>query len=319
MKKVFVVNFKNIEYLGDTIGDDIFSEIKVADQFLKIDKKIKRGDKAAINKEVAYFETEKNLLELPINIKMTEDDALFDDVGVAQGTMRVDLDTPLPQNKIFEIRVREKRGASGKRAAIFRVVLEADYAVRYVEDVDRQGWLRVKPDNGGEEFSIPIHLKVQLGGKDDGREHFAILEGIRKNTKASVKLKKDSPSRFSKNNPHKKSAILIYSISKKTLKFGKKTYKTTDYPEAPWTKGIYNIEIPDNPHKLGLAFIGLAPHAITWFRISHPDGDRYLHTGGRSRGCITLIEQKRWDELYWILISTRRGDNLNIGTITVVD
>ena len=321
MKKVFAVNLKNIEYLGDSIGDDIFLEVEINGSFLKYNRKIKHDVLAQVNQEIGYFETEKNNLSLPVNIKITEDDILFDDIGSTKGLLKIDLSLPLSQSITFEVKVNEKRGASGKRVARFQVILEATAPVRYVEDVDQQGWLKVLLLNNKEDevFSIPINLKIQLDSRDENREHFTILEGVKKDTKASVLLKEDGTSRFVIINPHKKPVNLIYSISKKTLKFGKKVYKTTDYPEAPWIKGFYDIEIPDDPHKLGLRFIDIAPHATTWFRTNHPDGDRYLHTGGLSLGCITLIEKERWEELYLFLISARKGDNLNVGTITVVD
>lgn len=320
MKKAFAVTLKSIEYLGDPIGNDIFLEIEAGAHFLKYDKKIQHGAKTDINQEVGYFETEENNVQVLIRVKITEKDILFDDSGNVKGLLKIDLLLPLPQSQTFEIKVSENRGVSSKRGAIFRVVLEAAAAIRYVEDVDQQGWLKVLPLSGKEDeiFSIPMYLKIQVDGKDEAREYFSILEGVLKNTKASIKLKEGGSSRFSKNNPHKKAVNLTYSISKKTLKLGRKTYKTTDYPEAPWTKGTYDIEIPDYPHELGLRHIDTAPHATTWFRINY-EKDRYIHTGGVSLGCITLTEKNRWDELYLILISARKGDDINIGIFTVVD
>lgn len=319
MKKAFAVTLKNIEYLGDSVGNDIFLEVEVGAHFLKYNQKIQHGAKTDINQEVGYFEIEENNVPVLIRVKITEKDILFDDSGNVKGLLKIDLLLSLPQSQTFEIKVSENRGVLSKRVAIFKVVLEAAVAIRYAEDVDRQGWLKVKSDDSGDEFSIPTCLKIRLDYQNEGREYFTILEGARKDTKASVLLKEDSASRFSKINPHKKSVNLIYSIAKKTVKRGKKIYKTTDYPDAPWTKGIYDIEIPDNPHKLGLPFIDIAPHATTWFRISHPDHDRYLHTGGLSRGCITLTEKKRWEELYFVLIAARKGDDMNVGVLTVVD
>lgn len=55
---------------------------------------------------------------------------------------------------------------------------------------------------------------------------------------------------------------------------------------------LYDIEIPDYPHLGGARYEKEAPRAKTWFRIGHR-GDRYLHTGGRSLGCITIIETTR--------------------------
>lgn len=320
MKKIVALNLKEIKYSGDSIGDDVFIEIRLADQIFKLDQKIKHGADTKINIEIAYFETKENLLELPIYIKITEDDVLFDDVGEIKGIVKINLSEPLPQNQVFKVKVSESKSSISRRTAFFQITLEIGGAIRYISDTDDQGWLIVILDNNGKEFSTPINLKVQLDHRDRNREYFTVLEGTLKNTKASVLLKRDDSSRFSRINPHKKQVNLTYSISKKTLKFGKKVYKTIDYSDAPWTKGVYNIEIPDNPHRGGWNYLNKAPHATTWFRIAYlNENDRYVHTGERSLGCITLIESGRWEELYSVFISARKGDGFNIGTIEITD
>lgn len=162
MKKIIAVYLKSINYSGDSIGNDIFVEIKCADQSVKIDRKINRGDTAEINKEIGYFETDENILNVSIHIKITEDDILFDDVGQTQGMMAIDVTTLLPENHIFEIKVAESKGGRGRRVAVFKVILEAIGAIRYVEDVDNKGWLEVVPNNKNEVIALPIYLKVQL-------------------------------------------------------------------------------------------------------------------------------------------------------------
>ncbi len=76
---------------------------------------------------------------------------------------------------------------------------------------------------------------------------------------------------------------------------GNKTYLTTDSPSAPWTEGLYDIEIPDYPHEGGLHYKG-SKYARAWFRIGH-GGDKYLHTGAHSLGCMTVVEVDKWDEI----------------------
>lgn len=319
MKKVFTLKLKSLEYAGDSIGNDVILEIQAGDQSLKTNPKINRGDKLEINQEIGYFETKESSLELPTRIKIIEKDILFDDVGYADEIMKIDQVERLLQSQSFEMKVSERRGVASKRAAIFRVTIEVAPAIRFVEDVDPQGWLIVRSQDNGKNFSIPLHCKVQIDGKDGEREYFTILAGVNKNTKASVSVKESEAPRFAKTNPHKKAINLTYSISKKTLRSGKKIYKTVDYVDAPWVKGVYRIEIPDYPHKLGGSFVDQAPHATTWFRTSHLDGDRYLHTGGRSLGCITVAEKNRWDEIYAMLITARSGDDNTIGTLKVID
>lgn len=85
----------------------------------------------------------------------------------------------------------------------------------------------------------------------------------------------------------------------------------------PWKKGTYDVEIPDAPHSGGLRY----PEAAlsrTWFRVGHT-GDRYIHTGAGSLGCITVLERDRWDALCSMLMRARKGDNVSVGTLTVID
>jgi hypothetical protein len=318
MGKIVSLYLKDVKYSGDSIGSNIFIRIESAGQSATTDVKIKRGYTAEINKEIAYFETDKDLT-IPIKIKITEKDILFDDVGDVHGIMKIDLTAPLPQTSIFEIKIAESKGGIGRRVAVFHITLEATGAVRYVEDVDEKGWLEVLLKADAEKrISLPIYLKVQLDRLDENREYFTILEGALKNIQASVLLGTTKKSRFSKINPHTKQAKLTYSISKKILKVSRKKYTAIDYPDAVWTKGIYDIEIPDYPHEGGLQYLEFARHATVWFRISHHD-DRYLHTGNGSLGCITIIEKNRWEELFSSLISARKGDDISIGILKVID
>lgn len=318
MMRIIALCLKSITYSGDPIGNNIYAEMESAGQSAKVGVKIKRGDNAEINQEIAYFETIEHTLAVPLRIRITENDILFDDIGEKNGTIAIDLAAPLPQSNVFEIKVAESRGGRGRRVAVFHITIEATHAVRYIEDVDSKGWLEVVPENAKKTISLPIHLKVQLDSKDEDREHFTIAEGALKNLRASVALGDNGKSRFSKINPHKKPISATYSISKKILTINRKKYTAVDYPNALWTKGFYDIEIPDYPHTGGLNHIGNAPHATIWFRIGH-ENDRYIHTGERSLGCITIIEKNRWEELFLFLISARKGDGINIGILKIID
>ena len=57
----------------------------------------------------------------------------------------------------------------------------------------------------------------------------------------------------------------------------------------------------------------------TWFRIGH-QGDRFLHPGQESAGCITVKiddQHKDWGTLYSSIILARK-DSYNIGIIEIV-
>ena len=94
--------------------------------------------------------------------------------------------------------------------------------------------------------------------------------------------------------------------------------KSIDYKNSPWEKGLYDIEIPDYPHLVGARYEKQAPRAKTWFRIGH-NGEKYLHTGGRSLGCITVTKNTRWAEIYNALIKARKGDSVSVGILEVID
>ncbi|MBI2674254.1 MAG: hypothetical protein HYX22_00750 [Candidatus Yanofskybacteria bacterium] len=96
-----------------------------------------------------------------------------------------------------------------------------------------------------------------------------------------------------------------------------KKYKVTDYPEAPWKKGVYNIGIPDYPHGSNNAYTEAIKQKV-WFPIDF-ESARYLHVGARSAGCMTIIETARWMEIYNTLIKARKGDFKNVGTVKVID
>jgi hypothetical protein len=81
---------------------------------------------------------------------------------------------------------------------------------------------------------------------------------------------------------------------------------------------LYDIEIPDYSHKGGRNYLRQSKRAMTWFRIGH-GGERYLHTGGYSLGCMTVIEVSRWMEIYDALIKARKGDFMSVGVLEVVD
>ncbi|MFH1030141.1 MAG: hypothetical protein V1770_02685 [bacterium] len=70
--------------------------------------------------------------------------------------------------------------------------------------------------------------------------------------KASVKIEEYGTSYLEKENPHTAPVSITYSISKKTARFKNKVYATIDYPNSPWEKGFYDIEIPDHSHGGGL-------------------------------------------------------------------
>ncbi|MGB5944062.1 MAG: DUF4157 domain-containing protein [Leeuwenhoekiella sp.] len=78
--------------------------------------------------------------------------------------------------------------------------------------------------------------------------------------------------------------------------------------------GKHDIEIPDYQHTK-TAEKGY--HATTWFRIGH-SGDRYMHPGMMSLGCITVLNMGDWEKIYNLLIKSRKSSK-SVGTINLTD
>ena len=180
----------------------------------------------------------------------------------------------------------------------------------------------------GKLFSGKVHaLKVKLDQVKDSREYFTILEGPLAGHKASVKLADDGKSYLSPEILHAPASFLTYSKKNQTLTLDINGVKT-DYliimsNEDPIPNGKYDLEIPYEPHHLyGEPYENFSLYAKTWFRIGHT-GDRYLHLGKVSKGCITVRagdnKPGAWDEIYRRLIVSRMGDSMNVGTVSVVD
>lgn len=325
MIKSIQLKLLKIKYSGDSIGDDIRVEIEISGQFSRVDETIKVGVTAEINKEIGKFETDQKVFKTNARITIIEKDTLFNDVGGIDGNMEIDTSITKPQQVIYKVQVRETRSILGKfwgkKIANFEIILEANVTdvVRYVpNENDGNGWLKVKLVDNKSIESLPAYLKVKLEQSVNGREYFTILEGAYRNKSASVKLKDNGSSNLISGAQHEPMARASYSIAKKIFTLNGKKYATVDYKNAPWEKGLHDIEIPDYPHLGGARYEKQAPRAKTWFRIGH-SGERYLHTGGYSLGCMTIIETTRWREIYDVLIKARKGDFMSVGALEVVD
>jgi len=323
MLKSIQLKLLKVKNSGDSVGRDIRVEIEVLGKFLRIDKRIESGTTTEINREVGRFETDRGLFQADVLITVIEKDLLFNDVGNTKNNIKISTIATKPQQFVFEVRVRESRSIFGKfwgtKTAIFEITLEAEAsdAIKYVPD-EGDGWLKVVLEDKYSEESLPAYLKVKIERTDTKREYFTILEGPHRGRPASVILQDDGSSQFITGIKHEPMIRAQYSISQKTFILKGKKYKTTDYPETPWEKGLYDIEIPDAPHKGGENYLSQSKRAKTWFRIGH-DGERYLHAGGFSLGCITVIEANRWTEIYNNLIKARKGDFMSVGVLEVVD
>lgn len=325
MTKSIQLKLSKVKYSRDSVGDDIRIEIKVLGKFLRVDKRIKAGTTVEINQEVGWFETDQKSLNAEVSITVIEKDLLFNDFGNTKDSIKVNTAINKPQQFIFEVKVRETRSILGKfwgsKIAFFEITIEAFVtdAVRYIPNEDEgKGWLKVRIENNKIIESLPAFLKIKPEYSYGKREYFIPVEGVYRDRLVSAKLQDDGSSNLISSVQHEPMAHASYSISKRILILNGKAYATVDYKNAPWEKGLYDIEIPDYPHSLGARYEKEASRAKTWFRVGH-SGDKYIHTGGLSLGCITVIERKRWAEIYDALIRARKGDSMSVGVFQVTD
>lgn len=87
-------------------------------------------------------------------------------------------------------------------------------------------------------------------------------------------------------------------------------YSAATDPRNPTPPGRHALELPDFPHSLGA---GYGPHGTVWFRIGHT-GDRYLHPGRFSAGCITCAPD-HWEAIYHITHCARSNDGKSVGLL----
>lgn len=316
--KLIQVKIVKIKYSGDLIGDDVKIEVDCLGNLSNFKKKLKPSSEINPNLSAGSFVSDNKIFNLPISIKIIEEDLIFNDVGSRLLNLKIDLKANAVKVEICKIEVTELRNFITKNKAIFEVSVEisVEDAVLYVDNIEG-GWVNAVSDNIKKEIALPSYLKVYLERNYNGRQYFKILEGIRRGERASLKYGDDKQSFLVATNPQTESAKLTYSVSKKELYFQNKIYKATDYKNNQWEKGSYDIEMPDAPHRGG----GHYPEskmAKTWFRVGH-NGDHYIHTGARSAGCVTLTEIDRWDELCNILLRARKGDYVSIGVLVVIN
>ena len=324
MTKLIQFTLAKIKYSGDSIGDDIRIEIECPNHSLDVNKEIKHGGEAVINTAIGNFITDQSLFSLPVSVKVIERDLIFNDVGSAQKEFKVDTQNTAPQFLTVPIEIKEARNHLTKKKAFFEVIFEAKILepVAYVTyEGGKGGWTLVSSGEHQDDISLPMYLKVQIEKQNSERHYFKILEGVRHGERASVTTNVGGIPTLQTRSPHKGSVRLTYSISKQRVMFKSRQYMAAQHPDDPhpWEKGLYNVEIPDAPHRFGESYLDRAALAKVWFKVSHPDNDRYLHTGRVSLGRVTLTEIERWDDLCKVLLTARKGDGLNIGRLEVVD
>lgn len=194
---------------------------------------------------------------------------------------------------------------------------------RYVKST-REGWVNVLM--GGSETALTSGIKIALNSSSGGRDFGLIQEGVLQGQRFDV------VSGYLVNSYTRLDSLVI-RVGKRTggaLTVGGVAYDLelkVSYSEGgsaraagpfaaktdaanPLPNGDHAIEIPDFPHALGSAY---GPRGTVWFRIGH-SGDRYLHPGRVSAGCITCAPD-HWEAIYQIAHAARTNDDKSVGLL----
>lgn len=168
--------------------------------------------------------------------------------------------------------------------------------IRYVEKVEPEGWLLVRPDDGQPNFSIPYGLMVKITATEGGRDSFQVLEGVNKGRKASVKQKTGGDSFLTTGITHGPAGSIRFSLKKQELYFGSQgpfnafsgASPAQHFTQVP--EGSYPLAIPAFPSAQTRTQYGQwTKYHRMWFRIgTNVSGSRFLHPGEISDGCVTV-------------------------------
>lgn len=327
--KYLIITLKSIDYTGDNLGDDIHADLTIAGQTVTYDRQLKNGTKLTL-REVMIEKEITTDIHIPINIQVVEKDPLYNDTGSHSEGFQIICNGAEIQTHVSRVTVPGDSLGDRKKKAVFIFEFEATLkttGIRYVKNVSNRGWLSIKhEDTLTSPNVLPFASKVQVTKVANGREYFIIEEGyLIKGHIASIKLSDNGTSYLTEENLHTAPVHLIYSKQNEILQIAgtKKEYWAVLDPDNPLPNGIYDIEIPYEPHhRYGEYYEKYSIYAKTWFRIGH-SGDRFLHFGNVSEGCLTVKVQEthkdRWNEIYNLLITSRKGDSLSVGIVEIVD
>src|SRR3989344_5071396 len=102
MTRVVSLKLLKIQYGGDSIGDDIRIEIEVGEELFIREQEIKAGEPFEFNQEIKKLQMDTDTLDIPVRIKITEEDILFDDSSETKNVLHINTGE-FPQTFNFEI------------------------------------------------------------------------------------------------------------------------------------------------------------------------------------------------------------------------
>ncbi len=319
--KIVSVRLQSVVYGGDKLGRNLQLDFDVNGMKTSLRANLEGGATRSFSELLYRFQNTNNAVQFPIAATVTELDPKQNDVGSAAMKVIVDLNGQSNQALgTLEVKVKGSGGDKGK-TAIFTLSFAAslEEVNRFVPDIGT-GWLVVQLEPSKERVSLPYSVAVSYTRTENKREHFTILEGVNAGKAASVSLDDKGNTRFLLTDPRTAGVKLRFTKSTGILEVVGTAlkYPNTVSEKNPIPAGDWDIEIPDAPHRYGAPYENTARRSKSWFRLGHA-GDRYLHTGSVSLGCVTVKEVARWDELYAQMVRARKSDGQSVGVLEVRD
>lgn len=249
-------------------------------------------------------------------------------LGVAQSTIRVD-ELNVVRGQVQDLReivdklqyLQLRGGDVGLQYGIGDLL-----SVKKYVPVTADGWMLVIM--AGTRTALPSGLAVTITSQSASREFGIIEEGL-----YSGKTFDISQGNLNSIAERKSNVVAVFDAAPSPVVIGDKTYdrrltiswtengasksagpfpSMTD-PANPISAGTHDIEIADFPHDLGKPY---GEFGTVWFRIGHR-GDRYIHPGHLSEGCVTCAPNN-WPVIYKVLNYGRLGDGKSVGKLKVI-
>ena len=319
-KRVLIVSLESVTLSGDDLGDDYELSFFFLPEYVVNYRLDKARDQTAAPRELlATVLVPQGLTSLKIKVVAKELDPIADDVGECD--LEIDLNRDHWDDQLITTEITIKGQGRTEQNLAARMLLSLNVAgstgPALIADIDPNGWVLSKfADN--KTVPLPQGLAVEFNGIENSREVFRILEGQYKGVSASIAVATGGGTHLGPPVRRAEACSMTLFLEELSLKIvGLGSFKVLKMPPSETIKaGVYPVCVPDLPHEGGRRFRSKARHAETWFRISDA-GDRYLHPGARSKGCVTLEDIGEWERVYHFLINCRL-DDLHIGTLEVV-
>lgn len=317
LKKLTKVIFSRVLFTGDRLGPNYEFTFTAADQSVTIKANMTGKREAEINDDVFAFPELPEGRRLPLRIKVVERDEAFNDIGSLDTELVISYPEPREQTTTFDVIIYGKGREIRKRSlASVTLITCLDKGIRYVAGLKPNSWLSVRLD-AGFEAHLPHFMAIELVEITDQVTRFRILEGRFKGELAQISNLAGNDYLRQEIGVRQESAQMLLRISTQRLHIsGQGEFPVVLDPLNPIPLGKYRVEIPDELHELGRPYLDRAKFARTWFRIGDT-GDRYLHTGSVSAGCVTIGTVESWDKICEALLRSRL-DSQAVGMLEVL-